>query len=67
MPSGHGRVKFLLPLLKICSATPYFSQPAPKSTGREYFPALVGWSAICAIFRVLIPEMCRRHWQNSPP
>lgn len=58
--------KVILPLLQNMLSDPYFSQPALKSTGREYFN--YGWleSAICAIFRALIPEMCRRHWCRTP-
>ena len=66
MPSGHGRVKLFSHCCKICSAT-RISRNLHRKAPDANTLTMVGWSAICAIFRVLIPEMCRRHWQNSPP
>ena len=58
--------KVILPLLQNMLSDPYFSQPAPKAPDANTLTT-AGWSAIYAIFRVLIPVMFRPHWQNSPP
>ncbi|MGC6744588.1 anhydro-N-acetylmuramic acid kinase [Escherichia coli] len=58
--------KVILHCCKICSAT-RISRNLHRKAPDANTLTMVSWSAICAIFRVLIPEMCRRHWQNSPP
>lgn len=66
MPSGHGRVKLFSHCCKICSAT-RISRNLHRKAPDANTLTTAGWSAIYAIFRVLIPVMFRPHWQNSPP
>lgn len=60
------RVKLFSHCCKICSATHISRNPHRKAPDANTLTT-AGWSAICAIFRGLIPVMCRPHWQNSPP
>ncbi len=55
--------KVILPLLQNMLSDPYSRNLHRKAPDANTL-TMVGWSAICAIFRVLIPRLCRRHWQS---
>ncbi len=65
MPSGHGRVKLFSHAAKYAQR-PVFLATCTEKHRSEYFN--YGWlERHLRHFPGVDPEMCRRHWQNSPP